>query len=66
MTSTQRMLAAIEKKVPDRLLVTTHHIMHYFLDTDMKGISFDKIFNYFSLDPIVVAVPPGELPYSNK
>jgi len=65
MTSKQRMLAAIERKVPDRLPVTIYHIMHYFLDTYLNSISVEKFFDYFSLDPIVVAVPPGELPYSN-
>ncbi len=57
MTSKQRMLAAIEKKVPDRLPVTTHHIMQYFLDTCMNSISFDEFFDFFGLDPIVWAVP---------
>ena len=57
MTSKQRMLAAIERKAPDRLPVTTHHIMQYFLDTYMNSISFEEFFDYFGLDPIVWAVP---------
>lgn len=62
MTSKQRMLAAINRKIPDRLPVTTHHIMQYFLDTYMNSISFDEFFDYFGLDPIVWTVPhqPGE------
>ena len=57
MTSKQRMLAAIERKVPDRLPVTTHHIMQYFLDKYMNSISNDEFFDYFGLDPIVWTVP---------
>jgi len=57
MTSKQRLLAAIERKIPDRLPVTTHHIMQYFLDTYMNSISFDEFFDYFGLDPIVWTVP---------
>jgi hypothetical protein len=57
MTSKQRMLAAIGRKAPDRLPVTTHHIMQYFLDTYMSSISFEEFFDYFGLDPIVWAVP---------
>ncbi len=57
MTTKQRMLAAIERKIPDRLPVTTHHIMQYFLDTYMNSISFEQFFDYFGLDPIMWAVP---------
>ncbi len=57
MTSKQRMLAAINRNVPDRLPMTTHHIMQYFLDTYMNSISFDEFFDYFGLDPIVWTVP---------
>jgi len=58
MTSKERMLAAITRKnLPDRLPVTTHHVMPYFLDTYMNGISKDEFFNYFGLDPIHWIVP---------
>jgi len=57
MTSKQRMIAAIERKVPDRLPVTTHHIMQYFLDKYMNSISFNEFFDYFGLDPIIWTVP---------
>jgi uroporphyrinogen decarboxylase len=57
MTSKQRMLTAIKRKVPDRLPVTTHHIMQYFLDKYMNSISNDEFFDYFGLDPIVWTVP---------
>ncbi|MBN2455303.1 MAG: hypothetical protein JXB29_02005 [Sedimentisphaerales bacterium] len=52
MSSKQRMLTAIEGKVPDRLPVTTHHIMPYFLKKYMAGITNDEFFDYFGLDPI--------------
>ena len=57
MTSKERMLAAIERKVPDRLPVTTHHVMQYFLDNYIDGISFDQFFDHFGLDPIHWTVP---------
>ena len=52
MTSKQRMLAAIKGEVPDRLPVTTHHVMQYFLDKYMSGMSRQEFFDYFGLDPI--------------
>ena len=52
MTSKQRMLAAINGEVPDRLPVTTHHVMQYFLDKHMNGMSRQEFFDYFGLDPI--------------
>ena len=57
MTSKQRMLTAIQRKIPDRLPVTTHHVMPYFLNKYMDGISNDEFFDYFGLDPIVWTVP---------
>jgi len=38
MTSKQRMLAAITGTGPDRLPVTTHHVMPYFLDECLDGM----------------------------
>jgi uroporphyrinogen decarboxylase len=52
MTSKQRMLTAIEGGIPDRLPATTHHVMQYFLDKYMNGISRQEFFDYFGLDPI--------------
>lgn len=52
MTSRQRLLTALERKAPDRLPVTTHHLMPYFLDKYMEGISFRKFFDYFDLDAV--------------
>lgn len=53
MTSKERLLAAIERKVPDRLPVTTHHIMPYFLKKYMNGATNDEFFSCFGFDPIV-------------
>lgn len=60
MTPKQRLLKALKREVPDRLPVTTHHVMPYFLETYMKGISYQEFFDYFGLDPInwVVALKP--------
>ncbi|MFZ5517573.1 MAG: uroporphyrinogen decarboxylase family protein [Candidatus Zhuqueibacterota bacterium] len=57
MTSKQRMLAAIRREKPDRLPVTSHHIMPYFLDTYMNGVDYFTFFDHFGLDPIVWTVP---------
>jgi uroporphyrinogen decarboxylase len=52
MTSKERLLAAIHRGVPDRLPVTTHHVMPYFLDKYMGGISSQQFFDYFGMDAI--------------
>ncbi|HVO71338.1 MAG TPA: hypothetical protein VMT24_14910, partial [Aggregatilineaceae bacterium] len=57
MTSKQRMLTALDRGVPDRLPVTTHHVMPYFLETYMNGISDQEFFEHFHLDPITWTVP---------
>lgn len=53
MTSKQRFLKALNKQAPDRLPVTTHHVMPYFLKAFMNGISYQEFFDYFGLDPIL-------------
>jgi uroporphyrinogen decarboxylase len=64
MTSRGRMLAAIDRQVPDRLPATTHHVMPYFLNTYMNGISVPQFFDHFGLDAYVWTVPyrgqPGQ------
>jgi hypothetical protein len=52
MTSKQRLVAALSRQKPDRLPVTTHHVMPYFLKKYMGGISNDEFFDAFGLDPI--------------
>jgi hypothetical protein len=57
MTAKARFLAALERRVPDRLPVTTHHVMDYFLKTHMGGITADEFFDAFGLDPILWLAP---------
>jgi uroporphyrinogen decarboxylase len=57
MTSRQRMLAAIQRKIPDILPVTTHHVMQYFLDKYMNGMSNIEFFDYFGFDAIHWTTP---------
>ena len=52
MTSRERLLTAITQGVPDRLPVTTHHLMPYFLEKQMGGISESAFFDQFGLDGI--------------
>ncbi len=63
MTSRERMLAALNRQRPDRLPATTHHVMPYFLQNYMGGMSNDEFFDWFGLDPIlwVVAHRPDEI-----
>jgi len=64
-SSKQRMLKAIERGIPDRLPVTTHHIMPYYLNHYMDGVSNDVFFDYFGLDPIVWVTPYKTVPSGN-
>lgn len=60
MNSRERLLKALDKKVPDRLPVTTHHVMPCFLNEYMGGIHYLEFFDFFGLDPVnwVVAHRP--------
>ena len=62
MTAKERFLKALKKEKPDRLPVTTHHVMPYFLNKCMNGISYQEFFDYFGLDPIqwIVVHKPDE------
>ncbi len=57
MTSRQRMLTALTRGVPDRLPVTTHHVMQYFLDKYMGGIDPYAFFDRFGIDAWLWTVP---------
>jgi uroporphyrinogen-III decarboxylase len=57
MNSKERMLIALDGGIPDRLPVTTHHLMQSFLDKYMDGASSDEFFHYFGLDPICWILP---------
>ena len=64
MNSKERMLAAITGAMPDRLPVTTHHVMPTFLEKTMHGISDQQFFDEFGLDPITWKVPHRPKPGS--
>jgi len=57
MTSKQRLVTALDGGVPDRLPVTTHHVMPTFLDTYMGGKSNIEFFDTFGLDAIHWTLP---------
>ena len=57
MTSKQRLMTALQRGAADRLPVTTHHLMPYFLDKYMGGMSNQEFFEHFGLDPITWTVP---------
>ena len=52
MTHKERLLTALRRGKPDRLPVTTHHLMPYFLDTYFGGASNQEFFEHFDLDAI--------------
>ncbi|MDE3149568.1 MAG: hypothetical protein KGL37_08870, partial [Acidobacteriota bacterium] len=64
MTSKERMLAALTGRMPDRLPVTTHHIMPYFLEKRLPGMSNQDFFEEFGLDAITWSVPHRPAPGS--
>ena len=57
MTSRQRMLTALQGGMPDRLPVTTHHVMLSFLEQYMGGIPYPEFFDHFGLDAWTWTVP---------
>jgi hypothetical protein len=52
MSPKQRLVAALERRPPDRLPATTHHVMPHFLRRHLGGVSNDEFFATFGLDPI--------------
>jgi len=64
MTSKQRMLAAITGTGPDRLPVTTHHVMPYFLDKCLDGMSQQQFWDEFGFDAITWTLPHKAAPGS--
>lgn len=53
MNSKQRLLKAFEGGKLDHLPVTTHHVMPYFLNKFMRGISADDFFDAMGMDHIL-------------
>ena len=52
MTPKERFIATLNKEKPDRLPVTTHHVMPSFLKKYLEGASVQEFFQLFGLDPI--------------
>jgi uroporphyrinogen decarboxylase len=65
MTSRERLLTALDRGVPDRLPVTTHHLMPAFL-RGLGGLSEGAFFDRYGLDAILWTTPvrpgPGARP----
>jgi len=57
MTSRQRLLAALERRRPDRLPVTTHHVMNSYLERKLGGAGRMDFFRRYGLDAILWTVP---------
>ena len=57
MTSRQRLLTTLDGGKADRLPVTTHHVMPYFLDKYMDGIDYHQFFDFFKMDAVFWTVP---------
>jgi len=53
MTGKERLVAALDRKVPDHLPATTHHLMSTFLKKEMNGCSNLEFFAQMELDPII-------------
>lgn len=66
MNSKQRFLTALQRNIPDRLPVTTHHVMDYFLKTYMNNISYHEFFDVFEMDAIHWVVPHKPDPSTNN
>jgi hypothetical protein len=62
MTSRERLVAAISRRVPDRLPATTHHILPPFLNRCFGGKSVPEFFDHFGLDAIRWTVPHKPVP----
>jgi uroporphyrinogen decarboxylase len=56
MTSKERFLKALSRQKPDRLPVTTHHLMPSYLNNYLDGISDQQFFDLFGLDPVKWAI----------
>jgi hypothetical protein len=57
MTPKQRLVTALERGVPDCLPATTHHLMEYFRNRYMGGMSNQEVFDHFGLDAITWIAP---------
>jgi hypothetical protein len=64
MTPRERLITALTGRVPDRLPVTTHHVLPCFLKEHFGGRSIREFFDCFGLDAITWTVP--HLPDTSK
>ena len=62
MTSKERMLTALRGGKPDRLPVTTHHVMEYFLNHYLGGVDYHTFFDRFNLDAYCWTLPLLSVP----
>lgn len=62
LTPKERLLTAVNHGIPDRLPVTTHHLMPSFLNNYMDGMSNEQFFDHFGLDAIHWTVPLRSIP----
>lgn len=53
MNSKERFINALELKPVDRLPVTTHHVLPYYLEKHMNGMEVQDFFDYMGFDPIL-------------
>jgi len=53
MNNKERFLTALNLEKPDRLPVTTHHLMKSYLDKYLDGADTQQFFDHFGLDPIL-------------
>lgn len=52
MNAKQRLLAALDRRMPDRLPATTHHVQPYFMERFMGGGDSDDFFTATGLDAV--------------
>ena len=57
MTSRERLIRVLERRAPDRLPVTTHHLMASFLDRYLHGMSSNEFFDRFGMDAVHWTLP---------
>ena len=57
LTHKQRLLTALRGGIPDRLPVTTHHLMAYFRDKYMDGMPNQAVFEIFDMDGLTWVAP---------
>lgn len=57
MTSKERMVRALDLELPDRLPVTTHHVLPSYLEKYHQKMDSQEFYRYFGFDPILYYNP---------